>query len=115
MFATKLPARRLQIRLLGVGVSGLDRPEAIQLSLFPDPQHEQQTRLDEVADRIREKFGGGSLQRGLGMLHDVEPRSDPNSQPILDLDSADGFEVPVRGQEDQSLLASERRNQQIEL
>lgn len=37
------------------------------------------------------------------------------SQPILDLDSANGFEVPVRGQEDESVLASERRNQQIEL
>jgi hypothetical protein len=39
----------------------------------------------------------------------------PWSQPILDLDSANGFEVPVGGQEDQSVLASERRNQQIEL
>jgi DNA polymerase-4 len=75
LFATKLPARRLQVRLLGVGLSGLDRPAAVQLSLFPDPQHEQQTRLDEVSDRIREKFGGGSLQRALGMLHDVEGRA----------------------------------------
>jgi DNA polymerase IV len=77
LFATKLPARRLQVRLLGVGLSGLDRPAAVQLSLFPDPQHEQQSRLDEVSDRIREKFGGGALQRALGMLHDVEGRTGP--------------------------------------
>ena len=77
MFATKLPARRLQVRLLGVGLSGLDRPRVVQLSLFPDPQHEQQSRLDEVSDRIREKFGGGALQRALGMLHDVERRMGP--------------------------------------
>jgi DNA polymerase IV len=75
LFATKLPARRLQVRLLGVGLSGLDRPATVQLSLFPDPQHEQQTRLDEVADHIREKFGGESLRRALGMLHDVEGRA----------------------------------------
>ena len=83
MLAERLPARRLRIRLLGVGVSGLDRPKAVQLSLFPDPQHEQQTRLDEVSDQIREKFGGGSLQRALGMLHDVRARatkSDPDRE-----------------------------------
>jgi DNA polymerase IV len=81
--AERLPARRLRIRLLGVGVSGLDRPKAVQLSLFPDPQHEQQTRLDEVSDQIREKFGGRSLQRALGMLHDVATRaaeSDPDCE-----------------------------------
>jgi DNA polymerase IV len=83
MLAERLPARRLRIRLLGVGVSGLDRPKAVQLSLFPDPQHEQQTRLDEVSDQIREKFGGRSLQRALGMLHDVATRaaeSDPDCE-----------------------------------
>ncbi len=75
LFATKLPARRLQIRLLGVGMSGLDQPRVVQLSLFPDPQHEQQSRLDQVTDQIRERFGTGSLQRALGMAHDVEQRA----------------------------------------
>ncbi len=49
-------------------MSHLDRPAAVQLSLLPDPQHEQQTRLDQISDRIREKFDGASLQRGSGML-----------------------------------------------
>ncbi len=78
MLAARLPARRLRIRLLGVGVSGLEQPKAVQLSLFPDPQHEQQTRLDEVSDQIRQKFGGGSLQRALGML----PENDSRPLPI---------------------------------
>jgi len=31
--------------------------------------------LDEVADQIKEKFGQAGLQRALGMLHNVEPRT----------------------------------------
>ena len=57
MFAERLPARRLHIRLLGVGMSGFDHPALVQLSLFPEAEHERQSRLDEVADQIKEKFG----------------------------------------------------------
>ncbi len=77
MFAERLPARRLHIRLLGVGMSGFDHAGLVQLSLFPEVEHERQSRLDEVADRIKEKFGETSLQRALGMLHNVEHRSGP--------------------------------------
>jgi len=77
MFAERLPARRLHIRLLGVGMSGFDQPAMVQLSLFPEAEHERQSRLDEVADRIKEKFGQAGLQRALGMLHNVEHRSGP--------------------------------------
>lgn len=75
MFAERLPGRRLHIRLLGVGVSGFEQPRCKQLSLFPDEQHERDSRLDQVADQIKEKFGASSLQRALGMLHDVEPKA----------------------------------------
>jgi len=74
MFTERLPARRLHIRLLGVGMSGFEHPAMVQLSLFPEAEHERQARLDEVADRIKEKFGQAGLQRALGMLHDVEHR-----------------------------------------
>jgi len=77
MFTERLPARRLHIRLLGVGMSGFDPRGWVQLNLFPEPEHERQTRLDEVADRIKERFGQASLQRALGMLHEVEHRSGP--------------------------------------
>lgn len=77
MFAERLPARRLQIRLLGVGMSGFDQPGLVQLSLFPEAEHERQSRLDQVTDQIKEKFGQASLQRALGMLHNVEHRSGP--------------------------------------
>ncbi len=77
MFAERLPARRLYVRLLGVGMSGLDPPGLVQLSLFPEAEHERQSRLDQVADEIKEKYGQASLQRALGMLHNVEHRTGP--------------------------------------
>ena len=80
MFAERLPARRLHVRLLGVGMSGLDQSGLVQLSLFPEADHERQRRPDEVADRVKEKFGQASLQRALGMLHNVEHRSGPAGQ-----------------------------------
>ncbi len=81
MLTQRMPSRRLSIRLLGVGVSGLGQQKQTQLSLFADRQDERQSRLDEVADSIKEKFGSTSLQRGLGLLHRIDPKSgakDPN-------------------------------------
>lgn len=75
MFAERLPARRLHIRLLGVGMSGFHHPALVQLSLFPEAEREQEARLDEVTDQIKEKFGQAGLQRALGMLHNVEHRA----------------------------------------
>ena len=74
MFAERLPARRLHICLLGIGMSGFEHPAMVQFSLFHEAEHERQSRLDEVADQIKEKFGQAGLQRALGMLHDVEHR-----------------------------------------
>jgi len=77
MLAERMPARRLRVRLLGVGMSGLTDRELAQLSLFPEAEHERDSRLDIVTDRIKEKFGPTSLQRGLGLLHGVKPNTDP--------------------------------------
>ncbi len=75
MFASRLPARRLSIRLLGVGMSGLEHAAQAQLRLFPEVEDERQARLDQAADQIQERFGHAGLQRALGMLHNVEHRS----------------------------------------
>ncbi len=75
MLQQRMPSRRLSVRLLGVGVSGFGSGKQVQLKLFPDPQQERQDRLDQVADIIKEKFGASSLQRALGLLHDIEPKS----------------------------------------
>ena len=46
----------------------------VKQKFFPEAERERQTRLDEVADQIKEKFGQAGLQRALGMLHNVEHR-----------------------------------------
>ncbi len=69
MLLTRLPAKHLAIRLLGVGVSGLDATGQIQRSLFDEQDHQMQARLDQAGDEIRKKFGTASLGRASGLLH----------------------------------------------
>ena len=75
MLFERIPSRQLRLRLLGVGVSNLVHGTKTQLDLFADPEHERRSRLDEVADGIKAKFGSSSLQRASGILHHVEPNS----------------------------------------
>jgi DNA polymerase-4 len=49
-----------QLRLIGVGVTGLS--QARQLSLF-DPHTEQLTKLSKAVDQIRNKYGEGAIRR----------------------------------------------------
>ncbi|MEM7083334.1 MAG: DNA polymerase IV [Pseudomonadota bacterium] len=48
------------VRLLGVGIAGLQ--EARQMGLFDPPDSQQD--VDQVLDSIREKFGSNSVKRG---------------------------------------------------
>lgn len=60
------------VRLLGVGVSGLE--EASQLDLFSAPT---QGRLDHTLDQLRARFGSNAIRRGAGgALRDMDWRSD---------------------------------------
>jgi DNA polymerase-4 len=52
------------IRLLGFGVSGLQKAGTGQRHLFEEPEQEKQKRLDEVFDKIRDNFGHDALRRG---------------------------------------------------
>jgi len=52
------------LRLLGFGVSGLQKAGSGQHELFPEPELEKQKRLDEAFDKIRSKFGHDALRRG---------------------------------------------------
>jgi DNA polymerase-4 len=52
------------LRLLGFGVSGLQKAGSGQHQLFPEPELEKQRRLDEAFDKIRNKFGHDALRRG---------------------------------------------------
>jgi DNA polymerase IV len=60
------------VRLLGVGVTGLE--EAPQLDLFAQPAND---RIDRTLDTLRERFGHGAIRRGTGEgLHDLDWRGD---------------------------------------
>ena len=60
------------VRLLGVGVSGLE--QASQLDLFSAPK---QGRLDHTLDSLRARFGNNAIRRGAGgVLRDMDWRSD---------------------------------------
>jgi DNA polymerase-4 len=52
------------LRLLGFGVSGLQKARSGQHQLFNEPEVEKQKRLDEAFDMIRNKFGHDALRRG---------------------------------------------------
>jgi DNA polymerase-4 len=72
MLSRRMPDRRLRIRLLGVGVSGLETGKGIQKDLFVDIEQEKQSRLDNAMDSIKAKFGSAALKRALGMAHKID-------------------------------------------
>jgi DNA polymerase-4 len=65
LLRTRLPKRRLSVRLIGVGVTGLSSSGGQKL-LFADEPNERRTKLDAVADAIAGKFGRGAIRTGLG-------------------------------------------------
>ena len=77
MLTDRMPSRKLSVRLLGVGVSNFRQGAETQMNLFDDQSHQRNSRLDEIGDSIKDKFGSASLQRGLGMLHNIDPRPSP--------------------------------------
>lgn len=50
-----------KVRLLGIGVSGFDEPA--QKSLFVEEAPGRGARIDQLRDKVREKFGGKALVR----------------------------------------------------
>lgn len=61
------PGKR--VRLIGVGVSGLETA-AYQLGLWADPEQEQARRLQPILDELRERFGRQAIQRGSQLFKD---------------------------------------------
>jgi DNA polymerase-4 len=54
---------RRRVRLIGVGVSGLETP-ARQLELFDQAKDEHARRLQQAIDELRSRFGKQAIQRG---------------------------------------------------
>ncbi len=65
------------VRLIGLGTANLSRSEPTQLSLFDQEDKNKQSRVDEISDSIRDKFGQASLNRGSNLEHEIRLRPDP--------------------------------------
>jgi DNA polymerase-4 len=77
LLTRRLPTRRLEVRLLGMGVSGLDGSPLQQRTLFDEEGHAKQTQLDAAADQIRQQYGPAGLGRAATMLHGARHRPQP--------------------------------------
>jgi DNA polymerase-4 len=75
LFLDLIASSRLALRLVGVKASGLTRVRP--LALF-EPYSERPERLGRAVDRVREKYGFGSVltarERLLDAVYDFEPR-----------------------------------------
>jgi DNA polymerase-4 len=60
----RLPMARPPVRLLGMGVTGFESSGMAQQMLFDAEDRRKHARLDDVADRLKERFGADSLRRG---------------------------------------------------
>lgn len=67
IFSRRLPAGHLPVRLLGMGVSGIDDRQLSQRLLFDQEQRQKQARLDVVTDWAKERFGVSAIRRGSGL------------------------------------------------
>jgi len=74
LFCERLPSRRLCVRLIGMGLSGLEANRKHQKMLFGEDVVERHAQLDQVADDIRARFGSQALKRALGVKSDGEMR-----------------------------------------
>ena len=53
----------MEIRLIGVRVDNLTEKEQKQISLFDNKLNEKQEKLDDVVDKIKERYGYNSITR----------------------------------------------------
>jgi len=67
LLTRRLPNERQPVRLLGLGVSGLEGESSRQGLLFDGGRRQKQQKLDQVTDHIQDRFGGAALQRAAAL------------------------------------------------
>ena len=77
LLSTRLPSNHLPVRLLGMGVTEIDRTGVTQQQLFDEADRERQDELDEVGDQIRDRYGSKALSRGSTLKHNARHRPRP--------------------------------------
>lgn len=70
MLSRRMPSGHLPVRLIGMGVSGLDDSKVVQGLLFDQDEREKHARLDITTDEAKERFGKGVIRRGSSLRGD---------------------------------------------
>jgi DNA polymerase-4 len=79
------------IRLLGVGISGLEAADGGQTALFADPEQDRKRRLAQISDDLRDRHGHDALVRARLLRRSPDPA-----------DSEDGGDVDGREKKEQN-------------
>ena len=81
MLQNKLPDRRLSVRLLGIGVSGLGKEAPRQLEMFSESS-KANSALDKVTDQIADRFGVSAIHRAMSRQRNSDDYTgtDPNGK-----------------------------------
>jgi DNA polymerase-4 len=64
LLSSRLPDRRLCVRLIGIGVGSLDCAERKQQLMFEE-EGAGRERLDEITDQVKDRFGPDAIRRAL--------------------------------------------------
>ncbi len=70
LLTTRVPGARQPVRLLGMGVSEFQQPNATQATLFDEEDRQKQSRIDEIGDQLKDRFGTQALRRGNTLRRD---------------------------------------------
>ena len=78
---SRLPNRRLCVRLIGIGVSNIDDSDHKQQLMFDEEGGGRSEKLDEVTDQIKDRFGTDAIRRAIAsgrkQASDKHSASDP--------------------------------------
>jgi DNA polymerase-4 len=90
LYRERIDLRGGGVRLLGVGVSGLEHAGAGQESLFADPESDRRRRFADVTDELRARHGADALVRA----RLLDTRRDPAGGTEDDDDSPEASSLP---------------------
>ncbi len=65
------------VRLVGMGVSNLTTSGMTQGSLFDNETKSRNSRLDDLQDQLKDRFGHDAIRRGTSVEHDISRQPDP--------------------------------------